>query len=147
MCEAYVIPFLFGSFFTVCHPYIDVHFLKCFFCYFEISRQINGKQAWPNSLPVLLSSCLFLFIGYIVLPMAKPLQLRLPRLVASNLGCSSGLGVGSLIHNNDTYTSHRNITNLLSGRRYRYRYRLRMTSQHPGPLHNVNASYAVHCLK
>ena len=28
--EAYVIPFLFGSFFTVCHPYIDVHFLKCF---------------------------------------------------------------------------------------------------------------------
>ena len=35
MCEAYVIPFLFGSFFTVCHPYIDVHFLKCFFCYFH----------------------------------------------------------------------------------------------------------------
>ena len=33
VCEAYVIPFLFGSFFTVCHPYIDVHFLKCFFCY------------------------------------------------------------------------------------------------------------------
>ena len=32
MCEAYVIPFLFGSFFTVCHPYIDVHFLKCFLC-------------------------------------------------------------------------------------------------------------------
>ena len=31
VCEAYVIPFLFGSFFTVCHPYIDVHFLKCFF--------------------------------------------------------------------------------------------------------------------
>ena len=30
MCEAYVIPFLFGSFFTVYHPYIDVHFLKCF---------------------------------------------------------------------------------------------------------------------
>ena len=30
VCEAYVIPFLFGSFFTVCHPYIDVHFLKCF---------------------------------------------------------------------------------------------------------------------
>ena len=30
MCEAYVIPFLFGSFFMVCHPYIDVHFLKCF---------------------------------------------------------------------------------------------------------------------
>ena len=29
VCEAYVIPFLF---FTVCHPYIDVHFLKCFFC-------------------------------------------------------------------------------------------------------------------
>ena len=26
VCEAYVIPFLFGSFFTVCHPYIDVHF-------------------------------------------------------------------------------------------------------------------------
>ena len=37
MCEAYVIPFLFGSFFTVCHPYIDVHFLKCFFCYFHCS--------------------------------------------------------------------------------------------------------------
>ena len=34
VCEAYVIPFLFGSFFTVCHPYIDVYFLKCFFCYF-----------------------------------------------------------------------------------------------------------------
>ena len=31
MCEAYVIPLLFGSFFTICHPYIDVHFLKCFF--------------------------------------------------------------------------------------------------------------------
>ena len=30
VCEAYVIPFLFGSFFTVCHPYIAVHFLKCF---------------------------------------------------------------------------------------------------------------------
>ena len=30
VCEAYVIPFLFGSFFTVCHPYIDVHFLTCF---------------------------------------------------------------------------------------------------------------------
>ena len=29
--EVYVIPFLFGSFFAVCHPYIDVHFLKCFF--------------------------------------------------------------------------------------------------------------------
>ena len=26
MCEVYVIPFLF---FMVCHPYIDVHFLKC----------------------------------------------------------------------------------------------------------------------
>ena len=24
MCEVYVIQFLFGSFFTVCHPYIDV---------------------------------------------------------------------------------------------------------------------------
>ena len=23
VCEAYVIPLLFGSFFTVCHPYID----------------------------------------------------------------------------------------------------------------------------
>ena len=33
MCEVYVIPFLFGSFFTVCHPYIDVHFVKCFLCY------------------------------------------------------------------------------------------------------------------
>ena len=33
MCEAYVIPFLFGLFFTVCHPHIDVHFLKCFFFY------------------------------------------------------------------------------------------------------------------
>ena len=31
MCEAYVIPFLFGSFFMVRHPYIDIHFLKCFF--------------------------------------------------------------------------------------------------------------------
>ena len=35
VCEVYVIPFLFGSFFTVCHPYIDVHFLKCFFCDFN----------------------------------------------------------------------------------------------------------------
>ena len=42
MCEAYVIPFLFGSFFTVCHPYIDVHFLKCFFCYFVIYK------SWPG---------------------------------------------------------------------------------------------------
>ena len=33
VCEAYVIPFLFGSFFTVCHPYIDLHFVKCFLCY------------------------------------------------------------------------------------------------------------------
>ena len=32
VCEVYVIPFLFGSFFTVYHPYIDVHFFKCFFC-------------------------------------------------------------------------------------------------------------------
>ena len=32
MCEAYVILFLFGSFFMVCHPYIAVHFLKCFSC-------------------------------------------------------------------------------------------------------------------
>ena len=32
VCEAYVIPFLFGLFSTVCHPYIDVHFLKCFLC-------------------------------------------------------------------------------------------------------------------
>ena len=32
MCEAYVIPFLFGSSSTVCHPCIDVHFLKCFLC-------------------------------------------------------------------------------------------------------------------
>ena len=32
VCEAYVIPFLFGLFFKVYHPYIDVHFLKCFFC-------------------------------------------------------------------------------------------------------------------
>ena len=32
MCEVYVIPFLFGSFFTVCHPYIDVAtFLEMFF--------------------------------------------------------------------------------------------------------------------
>ena len=23
---------LFGSFFAVCHPYIDVHFVKCFLC-------------------------------------------------------------------------------------------------------------------
>ena len=34
VCEVYVIPFLFGSFFTVCHPYIDVHFVKCFLCDF-----------------------------------------------------------------------------------------------------------------
>ena len=33
VCEAYVIPFLFGSFFTVCHPYIDLHCVKCFLCY------------------------------------------------------------------------------------------------------------------
>ena len=32
VCEVYVIPFLFGSFFTVCHPYIDVAtFLEMFF--------------------------------------------------------------------------------------------------------------------
>ena len=43
MCEAYVIPFLFGSFFTVCHPYIDVHFVKCFLCDF---RDGMGKK-WP----------------------------------------------------------------------------------------------------
>ena len=42
VCEAYVIPFLFGSFFMVCHPYIDVHFLKCFsvtcFCHFLVGN-------------------------------------------------------------------------------------------------------------
>ena len=32
VCEAYFIPFLFGSFFTLYHPYIDVHYLKCFLC-------------------------------------------------------------------------------------------------------------------
>ena len=32
VCEAYVIPFLFGLFFMVCHPYIGVHFVKCFLC-------------------------------------------------------------------------------------------------------------------
>ena len=26
VCEAYVVPFLFGLFFMVCHPYIDVQF-------------------------------------------------------------------------------------------------------------------------
>ena len=32
VCEAYVIPVLFGLFLTVCHPYICVHFVKkCFF--------------------------------------------------------------------------------------------------------------------
>ena len=28
VCEAYVIPFLFGLFFAVCHPYIIVHFCR-----------------------------------------------------------------------------------------------------------------------
>ena len=32
VCEAYVIPLLFGLLFTICHPYIDVHFVKCFLC-------------------------------------------------------------------------------------------------------------------
>ena len=32
MCEVYVIPFLFGSFFAICHPYIIiVHFVEMFF--------------------------------------------------------------------------------------------------------------------
>ena len=44
MCEAYVIPFLFGSFFTVCHPYIDVHFLKCFFCNLYINNCLAMKD-------------------------------------------------------------------------------------------------------
>ena len=35
VCEAYVIPFLFGSFFTVCHPYIDVHFVFYVTCYYR----------------------------------------------------------------------------------------------------------------
>ena len=30
MCVKYVIPFLF---FMICHPYSDVHFLKCFTCF------------------------------------------------------------------------------------------------------------------
>ena len=34
MCEAYVILFLFESFFTVYHPYIDVHFSVTCFCHF-----------------------------------------------------------------------------------------------------------------
>ena len=45
MCEEYVIPFLFGSFFTVCHPYIDVHFLKCFFCYFSNLTDTTSLRA------------------------------------------------------------------------------------------------------
>ena len=49
MCEAYIIPFLFGSFFTVCHPYIDVHFLKCFLCDFrnkasEVAMFLNNNS-------------------------------------------------------------------------------------------------------
>ena len=32
VCEAYVIPVLFGLFFAVCHPYIDVHFVEMLFC-------------------------------------------------------------------------------------------------------------------
>ena len=31
VCEAYVIPFLFGLFFVVCHPYIIVYFVEMFF--------------------------------------------------------------------------------------------------------------------
>ena len=49
VCEAYVIPFLFGSFFTVCHPYIDVHFLKCFFCYLLL---IGVSEAEQDLVPV-----------------------------------------------------------------------------------------------
>ena len=43
VCEAYVIPFLFGTFFTVCHPYIVVQFLKCFFCDFIFRFQSVGN--------------------------------------------------------------------------------------------------------
>ena len=50
VCEAYVIPFLFGSFFTVCHPYIDVHFLKCFFCYFSHLFLHNATATLPSVL-------------------------------------------------------------------------------------------------
>ena len=46
VCETYVIPFLFGSFFTVCHPYIDVHFLKCFFCYLYLLPSYEEVAYW-----------------------------------------------------------------------------------------------------
>ena len=51
MCEAYIIPFLFGSFFTVCHPYIDVHFLKCFFCNLYT---IHSAQKFGNRIYIFL---------------------------------------------------------------------------------------------
>ena len=59
VCEAYVIPFLFGSFFTVCHPYIDVHFLKCFYgtCYiYTTSNCLSNRVHLINMFPQLLSN-------------------------------------------------------------------------------------------
>ena len=50
MCEAYVVPFLFGSLFTVCHPYIDVAtFLEMFFLLLIISINANGLVVDENT--------------------------------------------------------------------------------------------------
>ena len=47
VCEAYVILFLFGSFFTVCHPYIDLHFVKCFFMLL-VGNSMGGSDIWDK---------------------------------------------------------------------------------------------------
>ena len=71
MCEAYVIPFLFGSFFTVCHPNIDVHFLKCFFCYFGnkgFTRAVLYGGSHYNCIPLVLSSVMiYVWVTYTTL--------------------------------------------------------------------------------
>ena len=64
MCVKHVIPFLFGSFFTVCHPYIDVHFVFSVTCIIE-----HGKSrvvSWEyGSTP---------YVGMVPEKMAAPLN-------------------------------------------------------------------------
>ena len=44
MCEALVIPFLFGSFFTVCHPYIRTYIYEMFYYYMQVKCSSDPNE-------------------------------------------------------------------------------------------------------
>ena len=46
--------FLFGWFFTICHPYIDVHFLKCFFCDLFLPFFLGGGGGGGGNLFIMM---------------------------------------------------------------------------------------------